>query len=551
MSYLDTKSDFISNPLYFLVKLLDLSHEAIFAWELDGPIIYWNKGAEKKYGFTTDEAVGRTSHSLLLTKHPMRFDEFISVLKGDGYWEGEIEHTTKDNRTLIIESRQQVIIDDAGRSIVLETNRDITERKQSEIRAAKAKALADKQTRQLNIILENIFEGVLIVDRNGDIIHINKSGLKMHGLQSCNFNDFREFRNNYEILSLEGNPVKLEDLPIERALRGEFFTNYELILRRKDSGSEWVGSYNGIPVYDEYGELNIAIITLRDITEHIKHLELIFKAEAEKDKREVLEKAIEVKDEFLSLVSHEFKTPITVINSTLQVMDHVCKDELSNRAKNYLKKIHQNSMRQLRLVNNIMELTKLNGGHNQIKKQRIDIVFLTKAIIESVILYAQQKNITVTFICSANKRIVCIDDEKYERILLNLLSNAIKYSPEGKSITVTLKFTKQGLGLTVKDEGIGIPSDKTDFIFEKFGRVDSAMTRQTEGTGIGLSLVRLLVESLGGSIKVNSTIGIGSTFIIKIPIFYNQDEESCTYHQEMVNNRIIQTTAIEFSDIYL
>jgi signal transduction histidine kinase len=134
---------------------------------------------------------------------------------------------------------------------------------------------------------------------------------------------------------------------------------------------------------------------------------------------------------------------------------------------------------------------------------------------------------------------------------LNLLSNAIKYSTEGKSITVSLKFTKQGFGLTVKDEGIGIPSDKTDFIFEKFGRVDSAMTRQTEGTGIGLSLVRLLVESLGGSIKVNSTIGIGSTFIIKIPISYNQDEESCTYHQEMVNNRIIQTTAIEFSDIYL
>lgn len=664
----DAKHD---NQFSFLAKLLDLSNEAIFAWELHGPIIYWNKGAEIMYGYSRQESVGSISHSLLKTKHPVGLDEVLSTLEKHSSWEGEIIHTTKDGRELIIETRQQVITDDSGKPIVLETNRDITERKKaekealennanlasamesisdaffsidkdwrftyinrraannfgfepedllnqdlwemfpvikgtfmethyrnamenkmtvhfetrritnsnyikcsiyptkdgisvfwldvterklSELRLTEATNKLEKQSQQLNTILENMSEGVLIIDNNHNIIHVNSPGMRMHGFHSGNHEEFKNFLSIYEAYTLEGKPAESHELPIERVSRGETFSGYTLVLRRKDTGAEWIGSYTGIPIFDDNGELSIAIITLRDVTEHTRHMELLYKADAEQEKREILEQAIAAKDEFLSLVSHELKTPITVINSAIQVMEIVCGSELSPKSEDYLRKIRQNSFRQLRLVNNILELTRITGGYYKTRRQNLDLVFLTGAIIESVIIYAQQRNIAISFICSANQRFAYVDDEKYERILLNLLSNAIKFTPEGKSITVSLRFYKKSMSLIVKDEGIGIPEDKLQYIFEKFGQVDSTLTRKTEGTGIGLSLVKLLTESFGGRIKVKSKVGMGSCFIVKLPIIEPQEEpteDAEAESQDTINSRVHQITEIELSGIYL
>jgi PAS domain S-box-containing protein len=112
--------------------LLDLSNEAIFAWELNGAIVYWNKGAEKKYGYSCEEAVGCVSNDLLKTVHYGITGDIKSILDRDGVWNGEIEHTRKDGKKLIIETKHQVILNEHGQKVVLETNRDITERKQAE-----------------------------------------------------------------------------------------------------------------------------------------------------------------------------------------------------------------------------------------------------------------------------------------------------------------------------------------------------------------------------------------------------------------------------------
>jgi two-component system sensor histidine kinase/response regulator len=274
------------------------------------------------------------------------------------------------------------------------------------------------------------------------------------------------------------------------------------------------------------------------------------KDELEKKNLE-LEKALEMKDEFLSLVSHEFRTPLNVISSAIQAMSYIYGSELPYKAKKYLAMIRQNTFRQLRLVNNLLDITRVNAGRIKVNRKNIDIVFLTKAIVESVYTYAVQKTIDITFFTLLEEKVIAIDEEKYERILLNLLSNAIKFTPEGKSITVTLSCIKNQVCVEIKDNGIGIPLNKLEVIFERFGQVDSSLSRQAEGTGIGLSLVKKFTEALGGSIAVKSEEGKGSTFTILLPgetiIEENREKEA----GDLLDNRLVQTTRVEFSDIYL
>ncbi|MDP4146839.1 MAG: ATP-binding protein [Bacillota bacterium] len=310
------------------------------------------------------------------------------------------------------------------------------------------------------------------------------------------------------------------------------------------NGRYWDNSLTPISVD---GEVKYIVSMLTDVTTKTqtkKHLE-------EQSKIiEALENAIEMKDEFLSLVSHEFRTPLNVINTAIQAIELICKDELSDRLKNYLRPIKQNCFRQQRLVNNLLDITRADAGRIKIYKKNINIVFLTKAITESVQTYSSQKGVTISFVSSIDKKVIGIDDEKYERILLNLLSNAIKFTPEGKCITVSLYSNKGRICIDVRDEGIGIPKDKADIIFERFGQVDSSLSRQAEGTGIGLSLVKRFVEALGGSISLKSRINYGSTFTISLPDEKAVEEPIKGKIVDLMDNRLIQAATIEFSDIY-
>jgi len=261
-----------------------------------------------------------------------------------------------------------------------------------------------------------------------------------------------------------------------------------------------------------------------------------------------------MKDEFLSIISHEFKTPLTVINSAIQTMELICKDELSVKGKDFIKKIKQNTFRQLRLVNNLLDITRANAGQIKIHKRSVNIVSYTKSIVDSVSIYAQQKGLEIKYIADMEKKFMYLDEEKYERIILNLISNAIKFTPNGKLITVRLLMKvirkKSKICIEVIDTGVGIPKDKQSLIFERFGQVDSSLTRQAEGTGIGLSLVKKFVEAHEGEIKVESEVGRGSTFTILLPISKECKKTEVTKLPEPHDNRLIQSAAIEFSDIY-
>jgi signal transduction histidine kinase len=300
---------------------------------------------------------------------------------------------------------------------------------------------------------------------------------------------------------------------------------------------------------DELALMKIVANQVSIAMNRIRTEQLLIRAENEKS--QALEKALEMKDEFLSLISHEFRTPINVIYTAIQAINLMYENEIPDKAKNYLKIIKQNTFRQLRLVNNLLDITRANSGHMKVNKKNGDIVFLTKAISESVYQYASQKGVEITFFSSLKKKVIGIDDEKYERIILNLLSNAIKFTPRGKSISVKLSTEKNNILVEIKDNGIGIPTDKLDVIFERFGQVDSSLSRQAEGTGIGLSLVKNFVEALGGSISVKSKVGIGSSFIVQLPDETTPEEKDENQGTDLLDTRLVNVTNVEFSDIYL
>lgn len=275
----------------------------------------------------------------------------------------------------------------------------------------------------------------------------------------------------------------------------------------------------------------------------------------EVEKRKQLEDVLELKDEFLYLMSHEFKTPLAVINAAVQSLEHIYGNQIPDKAKVLVENIKQNTYRQLRLVNNLLDITKMNADQIKIRKQNIDIVHLGRVITESVAIYAQQKGVEISFDSNLTRRVIGIDDEKFERILLNLLSNAIKFTPSGKKVVVSLSAklykNKRMICIEVKDQGIGIPLEKQKIIFERFGQVDSLLTRQAEGSGIGLFLVKLIVNALDGEIFVESEVGKGSAFTVMLPSKKEKSNSKELTDRRFSDCRLVQSIATEFSDIYL
>ena len=397
------------------------------------------------------------------------------------------------------------------------------------------------QKNQLEAIMDNVSEIIFIIDTTGKIFYGNKVARKYFG--DGNPEKMQEMRSKTILMDFERNVLTREEMPDKKSLKTKEAVRIGLLAKYEDI--ELYFDVTTVPILDENGNIVFIMASANDITEHIKNEKLMQK------KNDILEHSLYLKDEFLSLISHEFKTPLTVINSAIQAMELLCRDELSEKAKGFINKIRQNSYRQIRLVNNLLDITCINAGHLKVHRKNSDIVFLTRAITESVHLYAGQKNLSLRFKAEPEQKIISLDEEKYERILLNLLSNAIKFSPRGKTVSVTVHLAEGRVLVDVSDEGIGIPEDKLDMIFERFGQVDSSLSRQAEGTGIGLSLVKLFVEALNGFIHVKSRVGAGSTFTISLPDKTIVEGNIEPVLKDFTDNRIVQATVIEFSDIYV
>jgi len=207
----------------------------------------------------------------------------------------------------------------------------------------------------------------------------------------------------------------------------------------------------------------------------------------------------------------------------------------------------QNCYRLLRIINNLIDITRIDGGFLNLELRNHNIVSLVEEITLSVVEYTKSKNINLIFDTEIEEKIIACDADKIERVLLNLLSNAIKFSNSNGTIEVNIFDKQDYVAISVKDNGIGIPQEMKNKIFERFSQVDSSFTRRTEGSGIGLSLVKSLVELHKGKIEVKSEVNKGSEFIITLPVGIVEGE--CN-NQIATNQPNVERLQIEFSDIY-
>lgn len=531
--------------LRYQANILRIIDDAVIVFDKYQHVTYWNHGAQKMYGWTAEEAMGKTPADIFC---PMKHKNKMSLdkekkqfaLRSDELIKGENIQRRKDGSEFWVEYHSQSFFDNQGNLegfVIMQ--RDISERKRVEKAMRESESIHTFQSE----ILESVRDPLWATDANLRIMYWNDAAAATFGWTV----DEVKGRNTGELFKTLV-PGSTRDAAVRHLMNtGDY--HGEFICHCKD-GKSIFAEVSSRTVCGPDGEVVRIVNTARDITER-KRIEAE-REQLQREKNESLKRAMEMKDEFLSLISHEFRTPLNVISSAIQTLNFVYADQITDKVKEYMGIIKQNTNRQLRLVNNLLDITRANAGRIKINKRNMDIVFLTKAITESVHDFAAHKKVEVSFVSALSKKTIGIDDEKYERIILNLLSNAIKFTPEGKSIMINLRSIKGGIRIEVKDKGIGIPPDKLNTIFERFGQVDSSLSRQAEGTGIGLSLVKKFVEALGGSVEVKSRVGKGTTFTLLLPdekIAEDKDERSEA--DLMGDSRLIQTTNIEFSDIYL
>jgi predicted ATPase/signal transduction histidine kinase len=262
----------------------------------------------------------------------------------------------------------------------------------------------------------------------------------------------------------------------------------------------------------------------------------------------------ELRTEFFANISHELRTPLNVIFGGYQMIELMLKDNMpsknGDKIENYLSTVKQNCYRLVRLINNLIDITKMDSGYFQLDLENLDIVNVVESITLSVAEYIKNNGVSLIFDTYVEEKVMSFDADKIERIMLNLLSNALKFTSQGGNIIVTMYNRRDTIIISVKDDGIGIPEDKQKSIFDRFIQVDKSLSRNREGSGIGLSIVKSLVELHGGTISLKSELGKGSEFFIEIPVKLENIENQVRKVKTQSCGNKIEKIQVEFSDIY-
>lgn len=362
--------------------------------------------------------------------------------------------------------------------------------------------------------------------------------------------DFEKYIHSEDISTLRSS--------IKQYLEGKI-PKYRLEVRvvTKSGESIWV-QIRGQAIWDNYGRPLRMLGTVTDINER-KLTEVALKNTMEENKS-LLNEAIEynkLKTEFFTNISHEFRTPLNVILSVVQVLSAYEKMGEAAvsivRVNKYMRNIRQNCFRLLKLINNLIDVTRIDSGFLKLQMKNQNIVEIVRQIANSVNEFVSGKQIKLTFLSEVQEKVMALDVDKFERILLNLISNSIKFTKPGGEILITVHDLVDTVKISVKDTGIGIEKNKLDIIFDRFRQVNSSLVKDSEGSGIGLSIVKSLVEMHKGKITVLSEVGIGTEFIMVFPVKILSDEEMDAIYDDSVNmkNDGVERTLIEFSDIYL
>ena len=368
-----------------------------------------------------------------------------------------------------------------------------------------------------------------VVHHKGRVVLANQAAANLLGYNDCE--------------QLIGLPLK--DFIYEKIRIGDILKRYRKkklyplvydwrVVRRNDYSKINVMSTT---VSFPYQGKKMKMTLVRDLT-----LQYMLKESMEKEK---------VEAEFFSNISHELRTPLNIMLGAIQILNLHVKNTNRELDRQYIgeriNSLKTGCYRLLRLVRNVIDLTRLNTGYYNLNLADEDIVALVENITESSKDVIKKRKIDLFFQANITSKVIACDPEAIERIMLNLLSNATKFTQESGYIAVSVEVKSQEVLIYVKDNGIGIRKDNIETIFDSFNQVDKSFTRHNEGSGLGLSLVKSLVRMHGGSIYLKSTFGEGSTFIVTLPDKRLGSNNSHIKRTEQ--NAHSDKISIEFSDI--
>lgn len=354
-------------------------------------------------------------------------------------------------------------------------------------RLQEAQASTEGERRKLASVLAYMTDGVIATDRRGRIILINESAIGL-------LNVSRETALSQQITTLLGIEDKytFEDLINEQE---------SVILDYSTTHKPYILRANFSVIQKDTGLVNGLIAVLHDITEQEK---------IEMERRE-----------FVANVSHELRTPLTSMRSYLEALsDGAWKDE--EIAPRFLEVTQTETERMIRLVNDLLQLSKMDSKDYRFSKEIVDFTIFFNRIIDRFDIIKEQ-HVTFTRELPSKAVFVEIDEDKMTQVLDNVISNALKYSPEGGNITFRLEEESDQIKISVSDQGVGIPKDQVNKIFDRFYRVDKARSRKLGGTGLGLAIAKEMVEAHGGKIWAESKDEVGTTIFITLP--YERTDE--------------------------
>ena len=457
-----------------------------------------------------DDRVKHLSH--VEENKGIRFYAGVNLKSSNGYKIGTVCVADRHPRELTYEQKQALLLVADQTMILLEARKKNHELRKEleEIVSNKVKEtqrqLLQKQI-EYNELLRAIQKSNAVVEfsPDGTIQTVNDNFLKMVGYTRNELTG-----KNREILIYEDQKAK--NLELWTALQNGNFKSGRVNRRNKDGSAVWIqASYN--PIFDEHNKIKKIIKIGQDITREIEAEKSLLRS------KELAEKLNIQKDNFIANISHEIRTPIHAILGFTELLLEQEKDLFK---KNYLESVKTAGDNLLYIINDILDLSKIEAGIIQLDKEPFDLLLTVDKVFSILHLKAHQKKLSFKYHIHPEVATILIGDKnRLTQILINLLGNAIKFTSSG-SVDLhinTAAHQKDHTRLTFKivDTGIGIPEDKKDSIFDRFSQADEETSRNYGGTGLGLNISQQLIQRQGGKIWVESREGEGSVFIFELP----------------------------------
>lgn len=373
----------------------------------------------------------------------------------------------------------------------------------------------EQSEKTYKLLLQTLPEGIVMIDKKTrNYTYRNKAMIKL--LKNMGVDNFNKIVNDF--------------------------------INKKQYGKFKKISVDGI----EKSDISVAIIDMIEDGNYlvvVRNLENAQKIEKIAEKLSEIKAKYKFKTEFLSTVTKDIKKPINIISSTNNILELNKEKYNSENICNYTRLVRQNCNRLIRILSNIEVIEDIDHGKYNIKHDKVNIIKLMKNIVHLSKTYVDEKGLEIKFISSVDEKTLFVDKNMIEKVFLNILANAIKFTSTGGVIEVKIDVLDEEVQISIKDSGVGIPQDKIGVIFEDFEQVDRTLSRGAEGTGIGLSLAKKLVDLHNGKIIVSSEIGVGSNF--KVILKDNENDtkyQNITFYDDFIDKEKID---IEFSDIYL